>query len=1212
MNQLTAKEETDQLYHILSLLEITYSSKETEEIKEAQEQLQTFSSNILVFSNLLFKSLLITSIKEKEISLELHKSAIIYLRNIILKNSGELKAEEIYDSLKKFISLLFSWDKNINLNNKTISTILQNIISFFLSLDNFKEEDKHLENLFSEIKKIFMENNSYTNENNILITCDKIIGLSKSILTSKNIKQKVYDHLLNEYFFPISDKILTLCQNYINPSQNIYNNNYFRILDKLFESFYNILYHFNAFNEPIKDLCLTIFQKYWKFFADLVELNPPLDEENMKKFGASNPLIILNIEEIKCKEINLMKSKIIQLVCYLTQNLYNISNDLDYNKKTKPQLNDENITNFLINLVKIIVKCFDDILTNKGKFFFIRDYELETLQEEENSINILLYDLCVLLTRVLIRDPFKNIFRKDIKLFLFNILLPLFSTNDTERNNIESDFDMYHEYLIDIIENFKMKNFRASGLFLISKICNFFADENSFLLSFTLEMFNYTINEGKINNQVNYNIYIENKDKYIIDQLDSKTKIDLFLLLILLLRERIISNYLIKNRLRDLLIQNQAKMHQINSLAIKIKICKIYSTFIPLLFKEEENNNISEKKNFYNDINKIKNQKEKENDKNEKNAFSEEHYIFIKNAFEFLLKNIEQNTSQNLNINNKTIYCQSLSHSAAESISELIISFKETSYEENENENTPINKNEKNQNPVFEYISQSLSESFKNIINLIIFIDNQSFYNIIDYILKYIKPKDRKDIFICLENITQKFIDDYKKNIDKEESMTPFIVEYFKIISDFFKGENKPNKNNKNEIELIEILLNKLFESININDIENFEESDELYEMMEDYIILLEYINEKSIILFNKILPIIKNDNTCSNSLFSFLCTFLKYLPKTNNIDPNIKFHLTNEIIKIIKLSITIDEEILNNSVKHALLLTLKLFNVCINQVPFDLLKELLILSLNSFTHISKEDLFTGNVSHKILINQIILTNISFGFIFRPVDTFKIIFEKNEADAQKDVPNKIENNKGNNEKNKNMKDYNPNLHLFINLILSQIGMTTNDYIVLLFKCIILGLCSIFKEKYCLEKLNSDENINLLMLQILAKLIEKHRKQQVDQLNKIMKRETNCNFIEESEFEEEEDEESEELEDFKETIKEIFSENENIKNADEYNYFGGIMNELKKSNNKTYESLNTSLGGNLDELMLIRNIKIKYKGKDYKVPRKTVQISKKKK
>ena len=102
----------------------------------------------------------------------------------------------------------------------------------------------------------------------------------------------------------------------------------------------------------------------------------------------------------------------------------------------------------------------------------------------------------------------------------------------------------------------------------------------------------------------------------------------------------------------------------------------MYSTFIQLLFKEEVNNNISQKKYFCLDVGKIKEQREK--DENKKNTFSEEHYIFIRNEIEYLSKNTEQNISQNINTNNKKNYCQSLPCSAPESISELIISFKET------------------------------------------------------------------------------------------------------------------------------------------------------------------------------------------------------------------------------------------------------------------------------------------------------------------------------------------------------------------------------------------------------------------------------------------------------------------------------------------------------------------------------------------------------
>jgi hypothetical protein len=90
-------------------------------------------------------------------------------------------------------------------------------------------------------------------------------------------------------------------------------------------------------------------------------------------------------------------------------------------------------------------------------------------------------------------------------------------------------------------------------------------------------MFNYTINSGNIqNSELNYNIYLENKDKFMIDKLGEETKLDFFLLLILLLVEQIDKNTLIKNHLKKLLIENQEKMNKIESLSIKIKICKMY------------------------------------------------------------------------------------------------------------------------------------------------------------------------------------------------------------------------------------------------------------------------------------------------------------------------------------------------------------------------------------------------------------------------------------------------------------------------------------------------------------------------------------------------------------------------------------------------------------------------------------------------------------
>ena len=244
----------------------------------------------------------------------------------------------------------------------------------------------------------------------------------------------------------------------------------------------------------------------------------------------------------------------------------------------------------------------------------------------------------------------------------------------------------------------------------------------------------------------------------------------------------------------------------------------------------------------------------------------------------------------------------------------------------------------------------------------------------------------------------------------------------------------------------------------------------------------------------------------------------------------------------------------------------------------------------------------------KFIITQLILCNVFFSFIFRPTDTFKIIFEKQIKDEELKI--KVEPKKDNNNKNKE-KENNLFLSIFFNIIITNIGIVSSEYIILINKCVILGLCSIFKEKYCSDKLDAEKNVKILLYQIFAKLMEKHKKQQVYQLNKIMKRETCCNFIEEQESEDDDDitDEDEDIEDIKENIEDILNQNENIKNADEYKYFNEIINDLKNKEKPLFEEIQKNF--KLEDILPLRNININYKGKEYIIPRKTVKILKKK-
>jgi hypothetical protein len=374
---------------------------------------------------------------------------------------------------------------------------------------------------------------------------------------------------------------------------------------------------------------------------------------------------------------------------------------------------------------------------------------------------------------------------------------------------------------------------------------------------------------------------------------------------------------------------------------------------------------------------------------------------------------------------------------------------------------------------------------------------------------------------------------------------------------------------------------------------------------MEDYVEAVECINEKNIRILKHIYPKIKNEDIFSNSVFFFLSTFMKFLPKSNNLSENIKMELIEEIIKIIKLSFTYSDEIYDQSIKNVLLVTLKLFNICINEISFNTFQELLLLSLNSYAPFSKDDVVTGEISEKAVINQLCLCNIAIGFIFRPIESYKIIFEQNNnCNINHEEKNKIESNTNQTQNN------NPSLNLFINLLFTSICITNSCYIIILNKCIILGLCSLYKEDYCRKKLNLNPDIYLLLLQTFVKLVDKHRKEQVDHLNKLMKKEINCNFIEEQDNEEEEDEDDEDMEEIKDVINNILNENENIKNANEYKYFSETINSIKNNDNKIFGIINQGFKGKIDELLLLRSININYKGKQFEVPRKTVKIIRK--
>ena len=1110
-----------QIFKILKLLEVTYCSSETEQIRIAQEQLQELSKDFKNFTEILFKCLSMQKINDKEMPIQLRQSIAINLRNILLKNQLKLNQEELFLCIKNIVSLIFEFEKYPH----NLSGIFNNLLTILLSSDLISQQSKYIEELF----QIVLNKIKNVNEQNFIETTKKAIDLSTSFLTSSSTNQTNYENLLNNYCIIIIDIIFANGKNFILPEKNLCDIEYIILLTELYEGIYNILSNMRTLyletQVLTKNISIILFNKYYKFSYELILLSPQLIDKNPLFPNNNNAIIIFSKDDNFCNILNKMKSKVIQFLSYTIQISCSVSDtnflEVSNNKNPNNDINDKNMELLIIDLIKIIIKSFEDILNNNEKFNIIRDYKNENLCEE-NGYNSLLFQICVFLTRTFIRQPIKNQFNDYINLFLLNILFPLLITVNSENIND----DNYHNYLNDIISDFKMKNFRTAGTFLINKICDNFYETKNFILSFIIQLLNFAINNGNIeNNKMNYNIYLEHKDKFNIDKCDFNTKIDFALLILLLLKKDILRNNLMKNNLRLILLSNQIKLNEIPNEKIKIKIFKIYSNYINLFeFSDNKNENKS----------------------------------FIQNAINYLLNNISIDEKNNLS--------QSISYEASQSINDIIEYCK---LKEDENKNLITST----------FLTSILSENFKKIIEFIQIIENEYFFNIIEHIIEKIKISNRDDVFLCLKKITEKY-----ENIKEKEN---FSNQYFKILNSFLNGVNKLDKNNKSEILLFEEIFSHIMQLI--KDITTIPDYDELINNFEDYMKLTEKINEQSInILFN-IINIIEKENSLSDTCYSFISTFLKILNKNKNLEIE---KIITEIIKIILKCFTLQEEFYENITRYTLLLTMQLLNNNYTDLNIDNFTLLISNSFQKYQIITENDRITGIDSNKKIINQIVLTNVSLGFIFNPEKTLEIL------------TNKIENN---------ITDFDK----FCSFLLTITNISDKDYIILLNKIIILGICSILNNNKCNEYLSQNLKKKSYLVQIFITLVNQHKIEQTNQINKIMKKETDCNFIENS-SEDEEDEEYEDDDDInelKENTENILYENENIKNSDEYKFFSDIIKRLKSNesdlmNNITNNGQNLNAVNTINELMVVRNINIKYKGKNFKVPRKTVRIIKK--
>ena len=106
------------------------------------------------------------------------------------------------------------------------------------------------------------------------------------------------------------------------------------------------------------------------------------------------------------------------------------------------------------------------------------------------------------------------------------------------------------------------------------------------------------------------------------------------------------------------------------------------------------------------------------------------------------------------------------------------------------------------------------------------------------------------------------------------------------------------------------------------------------------------------------------------------------------------------------------------------------------------------------------------------------------------------------------------------------------------------------------KCIILGICGILNDNFCMNFLDNNKKTKILLIKILIHFVMNHKNENLI-LKNIMKRELKCNFV--GEKDDDNDDYEEEIDfSFNSIIKIALNDNSIIQNSDEFKFFRQIM------------------------------------------------------
>ena len=474
-------------------------------------------------------------------------------------------------------------------------------------------------------------------------------------------------------------------------------------------------------------------------------------------------------------------------------------------------------------------------------------------------------------------------------------------------------------------------------------------------------------------------------------------------------------------------------------------------------------------------------------------------------------------------------------------------------------------------------MSQVINLKFSNLITLIDEAENDNLFEFISKIVSDVVIND----YSVLMNALNRTVIRLKKEIIAGN--TTYIEKTFQILIVFLKGVNSfKNVNTQEKLSNIETFQTMILPIISyIKNPKKIDFEDNILNLSKEFLVATQKISDVVLMIIQNLnLVCLKND-MLSDEVFSFLIEFIKYDTLTNGagcLVQNFKI-----ILQIIQMSIEEHFEDLY-SVKYSLYLTIKLLSLNIQGMISK--EDLKILLVNSIACIIPEE--ESNFDDSEYTNLLSIVAMGTSFIYYPEDTLEIL------ETEKFTATFIS---------------------YLQYYISQ----KRYYYTELFKCIILGMCSLLINKNTLSIFIQTEKISGF-IRLFFRMLWRQKEEETKNLKELMKKEINCNFVEGEESDDDDlDEEERQIKEEQKILLDELSENKiEIKQCeisfaavDEFQEFVNCLQNLEINNPTIVAQFKESLTPQevvaLKELVHVRNIKVTYNNTTLNVPRRTVRI-----